>query len=256
MQLSPMILETANSWVQIAAAVYHTCAIASNNSLLCWGKCYAWDLYPHPQTGMRVVVNIRLLHLMSAGQGGAGQLGNGVLADAWSPSLVNATVVSAWSLVTAGESHTCGLDLTGAGFCWGDCGYGQTGIGRSGDKNRITPYPEAIQATAGTLWTLLAAGKSHTCGLVAGSRAALCWGLGFSGQLGTPVRWSVDIPTRVATTMVTSWMVLAGGETLSCGISTASSAFCWGKFHRVQARDRAVCWLRRCGRLDSRWFYQ
>ncbi len=85
---------------------------------------------------------------------------------------------SQWLGVTTGAFHTCGIQVTGSLWCWGDNDYGQLGTGISGNVEA----PEQVGRHQD--WTLVAAGQYHTCALRSAMRL-MCWGDNGSGQLGT-----------------------------------------------------------------------
>jgi alpha-tubulin suppressor-like RCC1 family protein len=83
-------------------------------------------------------------------------------------------------------------------------------------------------------FTAVDAGSSHTCGITT-TGAAFCWGYNFQGELG---RTSVDVcgagmpapcgtrPGPVSGNL--RFLRLSAGSSHTCGITTDSTAFCWG----------------------------
>jgi alpha-tubulin suppressor-like RCC1 family protein len=93
--------------------------------------------------------------------------------------------------VAVGDSHACGLDVSGAVSCWGSNTYGQLGDGTTSDHPTATSIPQL----AGISW--LTAGGVHSCA-VSQNGVAYCWGANHRGQLGNG--WLSDrelIPQRV-----------------------------------------------------------
>ena len=99
----------------------------------------------------------------------------------------------AFTAITAGGHHSCGLRTDGTAQCWGSNNNGET------------------DAPTGT-FTAIAAGWDHSCGLRTDGTAQ-CWGDNGSGQ--------TDAPTGAFTA------ITAGGEH-SCGLRTDGTAQCWG----------------------------
>jgi alpha-tubulin suppressor-like RCC1 family protein len=84
---------------KLGAGWYHTCAIATDGSVQCWGM------------------------------GTSGQLGNGNTASSALP--VRVLGLAGATQVTGGQSHTCAL-AGGQVWCWGDETNGALGNGVSG----------------------------------------------------------------------------------------------------------------------------
>ena len=121
---------------RIAAGDKHTCAIAVNNIIWCWGDNQF------------------------------SQLGSAALPDL--PSLIPVQTTSLPGSriahrVAAGANHTCVLATDGTVWCWGDNGYGQIGV-VGGNQ------PDPVQVTLGSTATMIAAGGSATCALLSDNR--------------------------------------------------------------------------------------
>jgi alpha-tubulin suppressor-like RCC1 family protein len=77
----------------------------------------------------------------------------------------------------------------------------------------------------------LTCGGWHSCGISAGGKA-WCWGLGFSGQLGSGTSsQSSGIPVQVLDSVIVgkkAFVQITAGEFHSCGLSSEGIAYCWG----------------------------
>ncbi|MEM5880171.1 MAG: hypothetical protein QXQ16_02695 [Candidatus Aenigmatarchaeota archaeon] len=91
----------------IAAGHYHTCAVLSNGSVMCWGN------------------NL------------VGQLGDKTLLGRSTPVPVKG--INNAIAIAAGGGHTCAILSTGSIMCWGNNYYGQLGDGTI--EHRSTPVP-------------------------------------------------------------------------------------------------------------------
>ena len=151
-----------------------------------------------------------------------------VTATAVTPAGMNVTNLG------AGSDHTCGVErVTGNAWCWGVNSSGQLGDGTSGyggfGANRTAPVPVA----GGRVFASLAVGAYHTCGLVAGTGRAWCWGYNASGQVGDGTSGDgysgaeriVPVPVAGATAFAS----LVAGYGHTCGVEAGSGkAWCWG----------------------------
>lgn len=89
-----------------------------------------------------------------------------------------------------------------------------------------------VMVTGGKTFTKLAAGRFHTCGLVANGEV-WCWGLNSGGQLGasTPSAVPADpdvsaVPVKVSGTK--TFKDITAGALHTCGIGTDDGLWCWG----------------------------
>ncbi|MCC7195045.1 MAG: hypothetical protein IT356_05760 [Gemmatimonadaceae bacterium] len=145
--------------------------------------------------------------------------------------------------LAAGMEHLCVLDLAGVGFCTGTDFAGQLGNG-SFTSPAVGTYP-FIAPPAGFLttpnWSVIAAGKQHTCAFRQYVSAAtvnnlvpFCWGLNNAGQLGNgdgtlanqniPVQ--ISLPLGFPTAYDTTSLAVGGSHT--CVLDNAGAAYCWG----------------------------
>ncbi|HEX2080429.1 MAG TPA: PKD domain-containing protein, partial [Longimicrobium sp.] len=113
-------------------------------------------------------------------------------------------VLGAFTQVTAGFSHSCGLTDDRRIFCWGDGADGRLGHGGT------SLFLDPVEVDAGNReWRLVSAGKEHTCGVTTEDEG-VCWGKGSGVSTGDMVVDSLD----------------AGG-TATCA-TAAGTTYCWG----------------------------
>jgi alpha-tubulin suppressor-like RCC1 family protein len=174
----------------VAAGTSHTCAVASDGTVKCWGR-------------------------NDQGQAGTGAAG----ADVDSPSDVAG--LAGATAVAAGVAHTCAVESpSGTVFCWGRNDRGQAGTDSAG-ADVVTPV--AVAGLSGA--AAVAAGLSHTCALdnVGG---VWCWGDNSVGQLGTgetPLESATPllVPGLAA-------VAIASGPNHTCTVTAAAEVNCWG----------------------------
>jgi Regulator of chromosome condensation (RCC1) repeat len=148
-------LPAGQSFAQISASWYHTCAVDSAGAAYCWGR------------------------------NSDGQLGDGSSSSSSVPVAVDATGALAGQTltqVTSGAYDTCALDSAGAAYCWGGNSYGE--LGDASTTNSAVPVAvDTGGALTGKTLTQVSVGIWHTCALDAAG-APYCWGGNASGELG------------------------------------------------------------------------
>ncbi len=150
----------------IKAGRQHTCAIASDNYVYCWGS------------------------------NGSGQLGNNSSADALTPTkiITNGVLNEKTSKqISSGDYHTCTIASDDKPYCWGAGWGGQLGNGTK-VQDSMTPvatYTDGILLNEKII--NISSGISHNCVITQSKRVA-CWGDNNFGQLGNNSKESSSIP--------------------------------------------------------------
>src|SRR3989339_323433 len=190
--LEPNLTTDFSAYTSVSVGSIHTCGIRANDSrVLCWGDNYY------------------------------GQLGNGTTTDSIIPILTSDS--SAYSSVSAGQYHTCGIRANDSRvLCWGESDYGRLGDGSSGDN--LNPNV----TTDTSPYTSINAGSDHTCGIRQNDSRVLCWGLGTSGQRGDGQTLLNQFNPNV-TTDLSAYASVSAGQYYTCGIRVNDSrVLCWG----------------------------
>jgi alpha-tubulin suppressor-like RCC1 family protein len=184
------------AFTKIAAGGYHTCGLTAAGEAWCWG----WN---------------------AEGQTGIGSAGSPVIL----PQRVQDGGLR-FAAISAGESHTCALTLTGTAYCWGGNARGELGSDPS-VVGAIVPAPIAVPAN--TTFLEIDGGLVHTCA-VDSSRRAWCWGDRSRGQIGDGLVNSVIAPPTMIPSSPQFLQLSVGGET-TCGIvlGVPFAALCWGR---------------------------
>jgi alpha-tubulin suppressor-like RCC1 family protein len=178
----------------------HSCGIATDHSLLCWG------------------------------QNAQGQLGSGGTSQPWVPAEVRGG--RSWSAVSTGGRHTCGITTGGETYCWGLDNEGQVGAPAADVCQVNTTFAPTQPCTftpqplsGGPAFTRISAGTAHTCALTAGG-AAYCWGRNTSGQLGNGTTTQADVP--VAVLGGHTFVEISAGGAHTCARTGGGTVYCWG----------------------------
>jgi alpha-tubulin suppressor-like RCC1 family protein len=207
------------------------CAVATDQSVLCWGVNALSDtagkgvtaLVPTPAIGATQAftqVAPGLVHTCALatdqnvwcwGDNSAGELGDRLFKSRQAPALVYGGFK--FTGITSGNGHSCGLSVDGAVFCWGLNQNGQLGNGNTSANSS----PVAVSGAFS--FKQISAGQSFTCGLTTLGRT-YCW-----GNLGTGS--TVVLSPRTYTT-APDFTQIAAGAFHTCGLTADGSAFCWG----------------------------
>ncbi|MEX1254222.1 MAG: flexitail domain-containing putative surface protein [Dehalococcoidia bacterium] len=252
---------------------FHTCALNTDNGVMCWGAnnqgqlgIGTQDTNAHPLpihvSGMDGVSSAAIAagkdHSCAAlssgearcwGDNTAGALGDGLAFDVALPATVCATGSAATCAalgdvvdIAAGIDHTCALMSNGGVKCWG-----QNSENQVGDGTAVHPRPsptDVCQFGSGAGCALLSgvsdidAGGRHSCALMSNG-GAKCWGLNFRGQLGEGTAFQRANPFDVCATGVgtncAGGVALTGIDGLSLGDEHSCAAL---------SNGGARCWGR------------
>lgn len=154
--------------------------------------------------------------------------GNTTPADGCEPDCTRSHIVA----LAAGVSHTCALLSGGRVRCWGANSSGQLGTGAATDLRAQKPWLNPIVGLGAPV-SALAAGRAHTCGLLADG-AVRCWGDNSHGQLGLGHTRSIgddelpDGPHATVPLNAAAVSVAAGGD-VTCAILQGGGLRCWGQ---------------------------
>jgi alpha-tubulin suppressor-like RCC1 family protein len=197
--LTPVQVTAALAFTEIGVAYGHVCAVATNGGTYCWGK------NEHGVLGSTAAMSVCVLPIS---QGGFPCTGTPVVVESI-PPLVD---------VGGSQNHSCGLDGSGSGFCWGFGLGGQLGDGAR--QSSVHPVPVA----GGHAFNSLSVGgdSGMTCGTTADG-SILCWGIGILGN-GTPDGSAVPMFASVPEPMT----AVSVGGMHACGLAANGQAYCWG----------------------------
>jgi len=246
---------------QISSGVLHTCALLTDNTVVCWGRNEYGQLGNGTTTGSSIPVQVKdaagtgtlanvtqieaggfhtcaLLtdHTVECwGYNGSGQLGNGTWADSSTPVQVKdiagtGTLANVTQIIT-GFTHTCALSSGGTVECWGYNLYGELGDGTTNQS--WIPVQVKDVAGTGTLSnvTQIEAGWYHTCALLT-DHAVECWGDNHYGELGDGTTSQSSTPVQVKDVAGTGTLAnvtqISAGDSYTCALLTDHTVECWG----------------------------
>lgn len=189
--VSPIASRPAMRFDQVSGGAHHGCGVRASKAY-CWG----WNYY---------------------GQLGSGEPGSLEGVPVAQPVAGNHAFVS----VSAGEYHSCGITAAGAAYCWGAGGGGELGNG----NQQVLGSPVPLPVVGNHVFRQLAAGGSHTCGIVT-SGDLYCWGSNFEKALGIAGDGRFFSPQQVTPGVKYTDVVAGLGHT--CGLREDHTVYCWG----------------------------
>ena len=212
---------TGRTAVAISAAAGHSCALASDHTVWCWGD----DSYAELGDGITV--------------DGAGHLRLTPV-----PVVVTSGKMTGVKAIAAGYVHTCALLTRGTIRCWGSDQAGQLGDGTTGEgawTTRSAPVAVRNSSNTGKLThvTAISASQYTTCA-VRTDHTAWCWGFDASGELGDgttggPITGNpnahvrlLPVQVRLGSHALTGVTAISTGTGHTCARLSDGSAWCWG----------------------------
>ena len=253
----PLLTVTpTNAFVSIDAGSLHTCGLTSAGQPWCWGRNSVGQLGDSTAAATTVPVATFQMGWNAFSQVTAGGLhscglvsgqawcwgnnGDGRLGDGTSMNLALAPVqvlqgALSFTVLSAGDAHTCGLDSSGQAYCWGRNDYGQIGD----NSKAFAAAPTAVQQPAGVTFTQIASGARHTCGLTSGGQA-YCWGYNADGQLGIGAALQSLVPAAVSQPVGVTFASIYTEYQHSCGLTSGGQAYCWGLNGNGQLGDNST----------------
>lgn len=207
----PTVVSSLGAGSQVTAinvGDYHSCALKSDGTVLCWGG----NQY--------------------------GQIGDGTTTNQLVPIAVSGFGPDSGVIaVSAGTDHTCALKSNGAVLCWGDNRYGQIGDGST--SSRLVPTAVSGLGTGSDV-IAVSAGGDHTCALKLDG-ALLCWGRNRDGQIGDGSTTDRSIPTAVSGFAAGSGVAaLTTGYQHTCALKSDGAMLCWGDNRLAQVGDSST----------------
>jgi alpha-tubulin suppressor-like RCC1 family protein len=224
----PHQVGVGTAWTAVAAGGEHTCAVLSGQ-LWCWGdndygECATGStssaVVPSRSgtatdwsaviAGYHHACGLEGSALSCWGRNREGEVGIGTTVDVDTPM----PVAGAWRTVAAQSGASCGIQTSGALWCWGTSG-------------TIVNSTAPVQVGTVTTWDTVTVGDSHICATQS-DHSLWCWGGNDYGQLGYNTVSSNPQPTPKQVGTSTVWLQPAGGYQHTCAVRTDHTLWCWG----------------------------
>lgn len=184
-------LEAAPKLIASTLAVghNHNCALDSDGRAFCWGL------------------------------NDVGQLGIGVpVAERSVPTMVNTGLT--FTMISAGENHTCAVSTENDAYCWGAGANNRLGIGTTDDYFSPAPVVGDVK------FQEVKAGSTHSCGVsLAGD--IYCWG----GNGNAKTSQGTTTGSTASPSLIRGggkYKSVSAGYFQSCAITIDDTAVCWG----------------------------
>ena len=213
----------------VAAFADHTCAIASDATLWCWGANTSGQANPASndvnatpaqilpvQTWQAVAPGVNHTCAITTdqtlwcwGANDKGQCGFASSDPVITPTQIDGTYVA----VSSGADFSCALDTDQHVTCWG--------VNRAGELGRATTslFETSPAPASNEPYTAISAGWTSACGLTA-QHSIECW-----GDL-TGIHDPASAPTEVFPSG--GWAAVVVGRTHACTLDTGGHLFCAG----------------------------
>ena len=246
---------------RIAAGGVHTCALALDDRIYCWGdnlRGALGDPSLRSSTTPAAIATTALFLDVAAGDQHScavrldgvavcwgfndwGQIGVGS-GTASIPAPATIGGATRYAAITASGARTCGRATDGSAFCWGRT---WAGIGGTSNGAREQTTPQRVQGTL--LFRSVEAGVNTTCGVTLDD-VAYCWEANFNGTIGDGTSAPSQSPQPVGGNFVL--LSVRSGTVQTCAIDESGYAFCWGAGGRGELGLSPLLLHARCG--DSR----
>ena len=247
--LDPVQVSLGTTVSSIAVGGNTSCAVTTAGNVLCWGRNNKGQIGNGttqlsggvtPVQLSAIPTSFTLRHLELGGQHSCAtstagavwcwgyanklQLGNTAnsTTDQSTPVQTDSLGSTAAS-VSAGTDYSCALTTGGTVMCWGNNANGQLGRGSATPATSAAPTAVSV----GSNVAVVSAGNSHAC-VVTTAGAALCWGLGSSGQVGSNSFTGTQATPTAVTGLSSGVVDIASGGSHTCALLDTGNVTCWG----------------------------
>jgi len=236
-----IVVGSATISPSIDAGLLNACGVSATGTAFCWGAGFGGALgdgtKTHDSPPVRVqvssgvtfasvatsgthscgVTTAHVVYCWGSDNGTFGYIGDGTMTDRLTPVPVAGNL--AFTSVSVGRLHSCGLTTDGRAFCWGASDEGE--IGGADLARSAVPNP----VSGGYTFVALALGDWLTCGITS-TGSVLCWGNNINGQIGDGTTTSAKVPRLVIG--APAFVSISVGARTTCGITSVGTGYCWG----------------------------
>jgi len=257
-RLTPVQVGSAANWSSHSAGLSHVVALRSDGTLWSWGdnsfgQLGNGSLNPSlvpiqiTSTGDWAAVSAGDSHTLALkadgtlwawGDNSSGQLGVGSNLQGNQPQQVltpgsTGNFNSNWVAVSAGGSHSVGLQADGSLWVWGDNSLGQLGaafLAPTSSPQQLTNHALALLHPGfDSSWKAISAGLGHTLGLQANG-TLWSWGDNSDGQLGNgdPALAGQPTPVQVLNSLTAPYLSAVAADSHSTALRADGTLWSWG----------------------------
>jgi len=246
--------------VKIAAGASHTCVVANDGTVWCWGANPSGQVTNSIDALIRVPANNALpssaISIFAGGENSCALLvdkqlfcwglnSSGQLGIGSSDNNVNGTPRVVGNIpqsfevadLSIGRAHMCAVSTQNQVWCWGDTAHGKLAVAPGAN---VTYVQRLNNVSAGA--TRVGAGAEHTC--VALATSVSCFGDNSLGQLGY-MPFNMSNPTPIATGMGATVNDVVAGEEFTCARLQGVAPSCWGANASLQLGTGSTSTLER-----------
>ena len=218
---TPSPLNANQSFTQVAAGHNHTCGIAEDGNVYCWGRTSDGQLGNGEVQGLMNDPDGKDRHFTKTPQ--QVSLGSGASGPA--------TPIKG---IAAGDHVTCILDSSDAIWCWGRNDFDQAGPNcheHSKSSFDVCTTPSKVPFKGGGTPGELYDGSTHMC-MTNQSGLAFCWGRGAAGELGHMQGggsgYSEPQPEFKVAASGVKFVSIESDRNHNCGVTQSGEVRCWG----------------------------
>ena len=204
---SPVAARTppGRTFHEVRVSENHTCALATDDTLWCWGGNDVGQLGVITAAGVAHADSPLPIQVMA-------------VSGAAAPYTLSPFKAKH---IAAGGKHTCAIDPAGALWCWGENADGQCGFSPTAVDDAL--YPMALPGLASGI-IAVDVGDEHSVSL-RDDGSVFEFGGNANGQLGDGTTTDSYLPVKAK---ITSVAALTGGDEHSCALKSDGSIWCWG----------------------------
>jgi alpha-tubulin suppressor-like RCC1 family protein len=243
---------------KIAAGGVHTCGLALDDRVYCWGDNVRGALgdptLPSSATPAPISTTSLFLDVAAGAQHSCAVRLDGVAAcwgyNDWGQVGVGSNASSfgapvaigganRYAAITTSGDRSCGRTIDGAAFCWG-----RSWVGLGGTSNGARPQSTPLRVQGTLVFKSLEAGANTTCGITMTGEAH-CWEANFFGTIGDGTVSPNQSPQPVSGGR--AFVSVRSGSIQTCGIDESGYAYCWGAGGRGELGTSPLLLDARCG---------